>query len=62
MKSIIIKSLINMILAWLLVALVICLKQGIGYGEALTAPYSIYLAIAAGVGSFIGFMIRKKMQ
>ena len=62
MKSIIIKSLINMVLAWLLVALVICLKQDISYVDALTAPYTIYLAIAAGVGSFIGFMIRRKMQ
>ena len=59
-KKIILQSVINAILSWLLVALIISLKNQIGFGDALIRPYTIIIAVAAGVASFFGFMMRKK--
>ena len=61
-KSIIIKSLINGIASCFAVALVQSLIRGIPFVQALTAPYTILLAISAAVGSFIGYEIRAARQ
>ena len=61
-KKDIIKALINALLTWLLVALVLSLKRHISYGEALTTSYTIVLAIVAGLGSFLGLMLRKNKK
>lgn len=54
-KSIIIKSLINGVVSYFLVALVLTLIKGQPFGQALTAPYTIFPGVAALVGSVIGF-------
>ena len=54
-KSIIIKFLIDGVVSYLLVALVLTLVKGQPYAQALTAPYTIFLGVAALVGSVIGF-------
>ena len=51
----IVKALINGVLSWLLVALVLYLVKGVNFVQALTAPYTVALAITALVGSYIGF-------
>ena len=60
-KNIIIKSLLNGILAFILVALVLSLK-GMAIAQAIIAPYTIFLAISAIVGSFIGFTLKAMRQ
>ena len=57
-KNIIIKSLVNGILAFVLVALVQHLVKGVAIAQAIIAPYTIFLAISAIVGSFVGFSIK----
>ena len=53
---IIIKSLINGIVAWLVVALILSRMNGLAFAEALVIPYIITAAITAGLGSYIGFV------
>lgn len=60
-KNIIIKSLLNGIISFFLVAVVLDLVKGIPFGQALVEPYSIFLGITAIIGSFIGFS-RKAMK
>ena len=57
-KNIIIKSLLNGILTFVVVALVQYLVEGVALTQAIAAPYTIFLAISAIVGSFIGFSIK----
>ena len=57
-KNIIIKSLVNGILAFVLVALVQYLVKGVAITQAIVAPYTIFLTISAIVGSFVGFSIK----
>ena len=57
-KNIIIKSLVNGILAFVLVTLVQHLVKGVAITQAIVAPYTIYLTISAIVGSFVGFSMR----
>ena len=54
-EVIIIKPLINGVVSYFLVALVLTLIKGQPFGQALTAPYTIFLGVAALVGSVIGF-------
>ena len=58
MKKNIIKSLVNGILAFVLVALVQHLVKGVPVAQAIIAPYTIFLAVSAIVGSFVGFSIK----
>ena len=58
MKKNIIKSLVNGILAFVLVALVQYLVKGMAFAQAIVAPYTIFLTISAIVGSFVGFSIK----
>ena len=57
-KNIIIKSLVNGILAFVLVALIQHLVKGVAVAQAVIAPYTIFLTISAIVGSFVGFNIK----
>ena len=57
-KGIIIKSLIQGIVAWLVVALILSQIKDMGFGQTLTAAYTITAAITACLGSYIGFMGR----
>ena len=54
--KIIIKSLINGIVTWLVVALVLSRMNGLAFAEALVIPYTITAAITACLGSYIGFI------
>lgn len=57
-KSIIIKSLLNAVISYFVVALVLTLFKGVPFAQALTAPYTIVLGISALVGSALGFAIK----
>ena len=61
-KNIIIKSLLNGILAFVLVALTQHLVKGVAIAQAIVAPYTIFLTISAIVGSFIGFNIKASKE
>ncbi|MDO4866033.1 MAG: hypothetical protein Q4C10_05710 [Clostridia bacterium] len=54
-KNIIIKSLLNGIISFFLVALVLDLVRGIPFGKAIVDPYNIFIGVAAIIGSYIGF-------
>lgn len=60
-KNIIIKSLLNGVITFFLVAVVLDLAKGIPFGQALVEPYNILLGISATIGSYIGFS-RKAMK
>jgi hypothetical protein len=55
-KTILGKSLLNGVIAWILIALILFLLKGMAFTQALTAPYTIFMAIAAVIGSYIGYM------
>ena len=62
-KNIIIKSLVESLIGWVLLALVMCLTRNITFVQALIAPYSIGLAVSAFVGCCIGYQRKlKKMS
>ena len=54
--KIIIKSLINGVVAWFAIALILSRMNGLTFAEALVIPYIITAAITACLGSCIGFM------
>ena len=58
-KNIIIKSLVNGILAFVLVALVQYLVKGVAFTQAIVAPYTIYLTISAIVAASSGLASRR---
>ena len=60
-KNIIIRSLLNGILTFILVTLVLSVK-GMTFAQAIVAPYTIFLTITAIAGSFIGFEIKALRQ
>ena len=57
--NILVKALANGILGWVVFALITCLKADIRLGEAFVAPASIYAAVAAFIGCYIGYRIRE---
>lgn len=50
-----VKSMINAVVSWLVVALVLSLVRDMSFMQALTTPYTIALSISALVCSYIGF-------
>ena len=60
-KNIILKSLLNGILTFVLVALVLSLK-GWAIAQAVASPYTIFLAVSAIAGSFVGFTVKAMMK
>lgn len=62
MKKNIIKSLLNGILTFVVVALVQYLVKGVALTQAIAEPYTIFLAISAIVGSFVGFSIKAEKE
>lgn len=58
----IIKSLLNGIASFLLVALAQTLIKGVTFVQALVSPYTVFLAVTAIVFSFIGFTVKATRQ
>ena len=54
-NNIILKSLINGIITWLVVGLFLSLTKDTTFVEALITPYTLFAASACIGGSFIGF-------
>ena len=54
-KNIILKSLINGIITWLVVGLFLSLTKDTTFVETLITPYTLFAASACIGGSFIGF-------
>ncbi len=57
-----VRALINGVLSWVLVALVLNLVKGVSFVQALTAPYTVALAVSALVASYIGFERKARMS
>lgn len=55
----IIKALVTCVAVWLIVGLIASWRFDMTFIQGLLRPYSIFLAVAGGVGSFIGFMRKK---
>ena len=60
-KNNVIKSLLNGVLTFMLVALVLSLK-GMDIAQALVSSYTIFLTVSAIAGSFIGFAMKAMRQ
>ena len=60
LSSIVVKSLLNAVASWLLVALVFTMKTpGLGFTHQLMSVHTIFISITAFAGSFIGYLIRE---
>ena len=59
-NNILIKSLLNGVISLLVLAVLLSLGKDMSFVQALTVPYTIAAAIAAMVGSYIGFARKAK--
>ena len=59
-KTILIKSILNGVISWIAVALILRLVKHVAFTVGLTAPYTIFLALAAIVGSYVGYIRQEK--
>lgn len=59
-KNILIKSLLNGVISLLVLAVLLSLIKDMSFVQALTELYTIAVAIAAMVGSYIGFARKAK--
>ncbi len=57
-KNILIKALINGVAGWLVLAVFLSLIKDMSLVQAMIAPYTIAMSVAALVGSYIGFLRR----
>ena len=55
-KNILVKAIINGVITWLLLPLVMCLIKDANFVDSLISPTTICIAIAAGIGSYIGYV------
>ena len=53
--NIILSALIESVIGWMLLALVLTLMKDVTFMQALTAPYTIGIAVSAFLGCYIGF-------
>ena len=60
-KTILVKALVNGIVSLLVLAVLLSLVNGIGFMEALMAPYTIIAAISAVAASYIGFVRKARV-
>ena len=61
-KNIIIKSLVESLIGWVLLAVVVMLTRNITFVQALTSMHCILMAVAGFVGCCIGFQRKAKKQ
>ena len=61
-KNIIIKSVVESLIGWVLLAVVVMLTKNITFVQALTPMHCILMAVAGFVGCCIGFQRKAKKQ
>ena len=61
-KNIIIKSLVESLIGWVLLAVVVMLTKNVTFVQALTSMHCILMAVAGFVGCCIGFHRKEKKQ
>ena len=61
-KNILVKSLGQGIVCWILLALLLSFTKDMTFVQALSAPYTIMTSVAAVVGSYIGYVRKAKKQ
>ena len=60
-KLIIIKSMINTVVTWLLFAMILSVINYVALGQSLIEIHTIILAILTGLSSYVGFL-RKELN
>lgn len=60
--SIIVKSVINGIITFLVVGLALSLIKGIAFVQVITMPYFLFIVSSVIVGSYIGFTKNEEKQ
>ena len=55
-KKILIRSLINGLLTWIIISLIRGIRQDLPVGKALINPYAIAVGVACVIASYIGFI------
>ena len=61
-KNIIIKSLVESLIGWVLLAVVVMLTKNVTFVQALTSMHCILMAVAGFVGCCIGFQRKAEKQ
>ena len=61
-KNIIIKSVVESLIGWVLLAVVVMLTKNVTFVQALTSMHCILMAVAGFVGCCIGFQRKAKKQ
>ena len=61
-KNTLLKALANGIIAWFVLALLLCVVNDESFLEMFLEPYTIYAAFAAFVGCCIGYSAKKKKE
>jgi hypothetical protein len=62
MKKALIKSILNGLITWFVVALAVSLIRDIAFLKVLIEPFIIVSAVTAAVGSYAGFLRKEKME
>lgn len=60
--SVIVKSVINGIITFLVVGLALSLIKGIAFVQVITMPYFLFIVSSVIVGSYIGFTKKQEKQ
>ena len=61
-KNIIIRSVVESLIGWVLLAVVVMLTRNITFVQAFTSMHCILMAVAGFVGCCIGFQRKAKKQ
>lgn len=61
-KNFLIKSLGQGVIGWILLALLLSFTKDMTFVQALAAPSTITMSVAAVIGCYIGYMRRAKKQ
>ena len=61
-KNITVKSVVESLIGWVLLAVVMTLTRDITFVHALVSPYCILMTVAGFVGCCIGFQRKAKKQ
>ena len=59
-KNILLKALINGVLAWIGIALIMMVMKGAAFTTTLLSVTTICIGLAAALGSYIGYVLKQK--
>ena len=61
-KNFLVKSLGQGVIGWVLLALLLSFTRDMPFVQALAAPYTIMMSVAAVIGCYVGYVRKAKKQ